>query len=59
MLIVVIIQLKCITEVEIFDEFKNIIGTLNPCRYIFVCDGNTDLKVIFPSVIGIVSQDSV
>jgi len=45
MLIVVIIQLKYTIEVEIFDKFKNIIDTLNPCRNIFVCDGNTDLKV--------------
>jgi hypothetical protein len=50
MLIVVIIQLKCVIEVEIVDKFKNIIDTLNPCRNIFVSDGNTDLKVIFPSL---------
>jgi len=49
MLIVVIIQLKCVIEVEIFDRFKNIIATLNPCINIFVSDGNTHLKVIFPS----------
>jgi len=49
MLIVVLIQFQCLIEVEIFDKFKNIIVTLNPYRNILVSDGNTDLKVIFPS----------